>query len=240
MSREKAPNETIRRLPMYLRALLVCPADKRIISSDELANHVGLNSPQVRKDLSYFGAFGTPGVGYEVPQLVERIRGILGIQRAPRVALVGAGKLGRALAFFEGFKMYGFEIAAVFDKSPRKIGRKIGNLTVEPVSGIDGLGRRDIRMAILAVPATASQKVAESLVDAGVTGILNTTFCRLKLPPNIKVATIDAAMELGVLPYYMNSAGSDDAGHGPDLPAARKNGLDGSHNVSINLRKARL
>ncbi|HPD45568.1 MAG TPA: redox-sensing transcriptional repressor Rex [Anaerohalosphaeraceae bacterium] len=216
MGRQRVPNETIRRLPMYLRALLVCPADKRIISSDELADHVGLNSPQVRKDLSYFGAFGTPGVGYDVPQLTERIRDILGIQQAPRVALVGAGKLGRALVFFEGFKMYGFEIAAVFDNSPRKIGRKIGNLTVESLASIGRLDHRDIRLAILAVPAEASQEVAETLVAAGVTGILNMTFCRLKLPPHVKVATIDAAMELGVLPYYMNDAGSDEASAGPN------------------------
>ncbi|MBE0536039.1 MAG: redox-sensing transcriptional repressor Rex [Phycisphaerae bacterium] len=207
MSRQNVPDETIRRMPMYLRALLVCPAERKIVSSGELAEHLGLNAPQVRKDLSYFGAFGTPGVGYEVGALVERIRTIMGIQQAPRVALVGAGKLGRALVFFEGFKMYGFEIAAVFDKSQRKIGRKVGKLTVEPVSAIGCLGQRDIRMAILAVPADASQKAAEALAEAGVTGILNMTFCRLRLPAQVKVATIDAAMELGILPYYMNNPG---------------------------------
>ncbi len=203
---------------MYLRALLVCPPEKRIISSDELAEHVGFNSPQVRKDLSYFGAFGTPGVGYEVDSLVQRIRDILRIQHAPRVALVGAGKLGRALVFFEGFKMYGFEIAAIFDKSPRKIGRKIANLKVQPLSELKELRRRDIRMAILAVPADASQQVADELVKAGVTGILNMTFCRLRLPRRVKTATIDAAMELGVLPYYMNTGPTE-----PDVSEAAAN-----------------
>jgi len=231
MSRQKVPNETIRRLPMYLRALLVCPTDKRIVSSDELAEHLGLNSPQVRKDLSYFGAFGTPGVGYDVNSLIERIRGILGTQQAARVALVGAGKLGRALVFFEGFKMYGFEIAAIFDKSPRKVGRKIGSLAVESVSAISRLGRRDIRMAILAVPADASQQVAEALVDAGVTGILNMTFCRLKLPPNVKVATIDAAMELGVLAYYMNDA--EESGGGPTVTGRGQTDASSKDRVTV-------
>ena len=204
MRYHKIPSETIRRLPMYLRALAVYPENgSDYISSEELANNLGLNSPQIRKDLSYFGTFGKRGMGYEVDELREQIRGILKIEKTQKAVVVGAGRLGCALASFEGFGTYGFTIAAILDNSPKKIGKKVGKIKIESISRLAPIKRRKIKLAIVAVPAQFAQEVTDKLVKAGITGILNMTVCHLKVPKKVKVRSIDIAMELGVLPYYI-------------------------------------
>ena len=204
MRYHKIPNETIRRLPMYLRALAVYRENgSGYVSSEELANDLCLNSPQIRKDLSYFGTFGKRGMGYEVDELREQIRGILKIDETQKAVVVGAGRLGCALAAFEGFGTYGFSIAAILDNSPKKIGKKVGKIKIESISKLALIKRKKIKLAIVAVPAQFAQEVTDALVKAGITGILNMTVCRLKVPKRVKVRSIDIAMELGVLPYYI-------------------------------------
>lgn len=204
MKYHRIPEETVKRLPMYLRAFSLLQAESsETISSRELAVRLGLNSPQIRKDLSYFGAFGTKGVGYPIEATAQGIREILRLNKTQKAALIGAGRLGTALVAYPGFSLFGLEIAAVFDNAPKKIGRKIGQATIEDVSRISSLKKRKIRLAILAVPAEAAQATADELVKAGIKGILNFSPCHLKLTRQIKIIDIDLASQLGILPYYI-------------------------------------
>ena len=189
---------------MYLRAFSLLGTESiATVSSRQLAARLGLNSPQIRKDLSYFGAFGTRGVGYPVEATAERIRKILKLDKPQKAALIGAGRLGTALVKYPGFSSFGLEIAAVFDNAPKKIGKKIGPVTIENTGRIPSLKKRDIRLAILAVPAEAAQETAGKLVKAGIKGILNLAPCHLQLSRPVKVIDIDLASQLGILPYYM-------------------------------------
>ena len=189
---------------MYLRAFSILKTENRdYISSRQLAEHLHLNPPQIRKDLSYFGAFGTRGIGYPVTSTAEQIRGILKLDVSQQAALIGAGRLGAAIASYPGFSMFGFDIAAIFDNDNSKIGKQIGKNVVENVTEIVTLKDRSIRLAILAVPANAAQGCVDALIDAGVKGILNLSPCYLDVPKRVKVITIDIAMELGILPYYI-------------------------------------
>ena len=204
MKFHKIPDETIKRMPMYLRAFSILKTqNQETISSRQLAERLHLNPPQIRKDLSYFGAFGTRGIGYPVASTAKQIRGILKLDISQQAALVGAGRLGTAIASYPGFSMFGFDIAAIFDNEKDKIGKKVGQTVVEDVAEIATLKDRDIRLAILAVPADAAQGCADALVEAGVKGILNLSPCYLDVPKRVKVVTIDIAMELGILPYYI-------------------------------------
>jgi len=204
MKYRKVPDETIRRLPIYLRALTFSKAlSKERISSRDLAEFVGVNSWQIRKDFSYFGDFGTPGVGYNIEKLSVQIKRILKLDVAKRAALVGVGNLGLAVLAYPGFKMYSFNIAAAFDINPKKIGRKISNIAIENISKISTLKKRGISIAIITVPRDAAQSTAEALLKAGVKGILNFSPCYITVPRKVKVITIDIAMDLARLPYYM-------------------------------------
>lgn len=191
-------------MPMYLRALSLLEQEQQdTISSRQLAERLHLNPPQIRKDLSYFGAFGTRGIGYPVASTAEQIRQIMKLNVAQKAALVGAGRLGTAIASYPGFSMFGFDVAAIFDNQTQKVGKKIGHATVEHITRISTLKDRNIHLAILAVPADAAQACAKALVAAGVKGILNLSPCYLDVPKRIKVVSIDLAMELGILPYYI-------------------------------------
>ncbi|MCI0498420.1 MAG: redox-sensing transcriptional repressor Rex [Planctomycetales bacterium] len=204
MKYHKIPQETIRRMPMYLRAFSLLKTEEQpTISSRQLALRLHLNPPQIRKDLSYFGAFGTRGIGYPVAATAERLRGILKLDVPQKAALVGAGRLGNAIASYPGFATFGFEIAAIFDNADSKIGQTVGKIVVEDTARIGTIRNRGIHLAILAVPAEAAQAVADKLVAAGAKGILNLSPCYLEVPRRVKVVTIDIAMELGTLPYYM-------------------------------------
>ncbi|HDS84683.1 MAG TPA: redox-sensing transcriptional repressor Rex [Phycisphaerales bacterium] len=204
MKYRKIPDETIRRMPMYLRALsLVEQEGQQTISSRQLAERLHLKPPQIRKDLSYFGAFGTRGIGYPVVSTAQQIRTILRLDVPQKAALIGAGQLGTAIAAYPGFSVFGFDIAAVFDNDPAKIGKHIGRRVIEHIDAVDSLEDRAIRLAILAIPSEAAQACADRLVRAGVKGILNLAPCYLVVPKRVKVVSIDMAMALGVLPYYM-------------------------------------
>ncbi len=200
----KIPDETIRRLPVYFRALLfLSEQGQKSISSKDMADFVGVQPWQIRKDFSYFGDFGTRGVGYDTGKLAREIKKILRINIVRKVALIGVGNLGSAVLAYPGFKIYGFDIASAFDNDPKKIGRKIGNIVVEAASSLSSLKKRKVNLAIIAVPREAAQKTADALVKAGIKGILNFSPCYITVPKRVKVITIDIAMDLARLPYYI-------------------------------------
>jgi len=204
MRYHRIPDETIRRLPVYLRGLiLLLEEGQKSVSSQNLAGFVGVNAWQIRKDFSYFGAFGTPGVGYNIERLVKQVKKILKLDVIKKAALVGVGNLGLAVLAYPGFGIYDFNIAAAFDNDPKKVGRKIENLTIEDASKLRLLKKRKISLAIIAVPREAAQQTADALVKAGVRGILNFSPCHITVPKKVKVITIDIAMDLARLPYYM-------------------------------------
>jgi redox-sensing transcriptional repressor len=207
MRYRKIPDETIRRLPIYLRGLLFLSEEgQQSISSRDLADFLRANPSQIRKDFSYFGDFGTPGVGYEVEKLAKQIKKILKLDVAHRAALVGVGNLGSAVLAYPGFRIYGFDIAAAFDVDSRKIGRKVNNITIEDVSNLWTLKRRNINIGIITVPRDAAQETADILVEAEVRCILNFSPCYITVPKKVKVITVDIAMDLARLPYYMPSS----------------------------------
>ena len=207
MRYSRIPDETIRRLPIYLRGLLLTSEQGRqSISSQNLADFIGVNPWQIRKDFSYFGDFGTRGVGYNVGKLTKQIKRILKLDVIQKTALVGVGNLGLAVSAYPGFSIYGFDIAAAFDVNPKKIGRKIKNITIENVSKLWTLKKRKIKLAVMAVPSQAAQETADALVKAGVKGILNFSPCHITVPKKVKVITIDIAMDLARLPYYMTAS----------------------------------
>jgi len=168
-----------------------------------LADFLCVNSAQIRKDFSYFGDFGTPGVGYNIKDLIKQIKKILRLDVVQKAAIVGAGNLGSAVLAYPDFGRYGFEIAAAFDVDSKKIGKKVKNIKIEDVSKLRSLKKRKINLGIIAVPQEAAQQTADTLVKAGVRGILNFSPCYVAVPRKIKVISIDIAMDLARLPYYM-------------------------------------
>jgi redox-sensing transcriptional repressor len=206
MRYHKISDETIRRLPLYLRGLLfLSRLGLKSISSKDLAELIGVPSWQIRKDFSYFGDFGVRGVGYEVDNLSKQIKKILKLDIVHKAALVGVGNLGSAVLTHPGFKIYSFDIAAAFDNNPKKVGRKIENVVIEDVSNLRVLRRRKIKIGIIAVPRQAAQETADKLVEVGIRGILNFSPRYITVPKKIKVITIDIGMDLARLPYYMPS-----------------------------------
>ena len=203
----KVPDETIRRLPLYLRLLLFSAQEgQQRISSKDMADYLGVNSWQIRKDFSYFGGFGTRGVGYDVKELINEISKILKLNVKHRAALVGFGKLGSALLGYHGFTRYGFDIVAVFDTDPKKIGKKIkNNIVIEDVSKLKMLKKRNISIAISAIPREVAQETADSLVKAGVKAVLNFSPCHINVPKKVKIIDIDIATDLARLPYYIST-----------------------------------
>jgi redox-sensing transcriptional repressor len=204
MRYRKIPDETIRRLPVYLRRLtFMLKEGQKSASSHNLSILLGINAWQIRKDFSYFGAFGTPGVGYDIEKLVKQVKKILKLNEPKKAALIGVGNLGSAVMSYAGFGIYDLNIAAAFDINPQKIGRKVNNIRIEDVSNLQVLKKRKINIAIIAVPREAAQQTVDMLVKAGIKGILNFSPCRIKVPRKVKVITIDIAMDLARLPYYM-------------------------------------
>jgi len=172
-------------------------------TSQNLADLLGIASWQIRKDFSYFGGFGVPGVGYNVKNVITQIKKILKIEAGHKVALVGVGNLGSAVLAYPGFRLYGFDIVAAFDVDPKKVGKEINKVRIEDVSAVSSLKRRKINIAIISVPGEVAQQTADALVKAGIKAILNFSPCYITVPKKVKVITVDIAMELARLPYYM-------------------------------------
>jgi len=202
----KIPEATVIRLSIYSRQLhLLRDQGVETVSSEEIAESVGVSSAQVRKDLAYFGEFGTRGVGYRVDELLGHLTKILGLDQQWNIVIVGAGKLGSALAVYQGFRERGFAIKAVIDNDPDRVGQRLTDLTVEP---LDVLTNRvkdfGINIGIVTVPASAAQTVTDLLVDAGVGAILNFSPRVLKVPADIILRNVDLSVNLKVLSFNLS------------------------------------
>lgn len=201
------PDATVARLPLYLRSLHVLAEDGvATVSSDELARLVGggAGSPaKVRKDLSHLGSYGTRGVGYDVPQLIDSISAELGLARRWSVVLVGVGNLGHALAGYGGFASRGFRIAALFDADPARVGELVSGLAVRPMDELADVVRAEGgAIGVIATPAEAAQDVCDRLVAAGVGSILNFAPTALAVPEGVDVRKVDLAVELQILSFH--------------------------------------
>jgi redox-sensing transcriptional repressor len=203
----RVAESTIRRLSLYLRLLEEFAAQGiETVSSEALAGRGGTTSAQVRKDLSFFGSFGKRGLGYAVPELMDRLRDILGLKRRYRVAMVGAGKIGSALLQYHGFRQRGFDIAAIFDVDPAKIGTRWNGLTVQDVATMETiLGAAPMDMAVLVTPADPAQPLADRLVKLGVTAILNFAPVQIVVPEHVVVKNVNLALELETLSYALHN-----------------------------------
>jgi redox-sensing transcriptional repressor len=203
-SRRRIPEATVARLPLYYRALLET-AEREIatISSERLAELAGVNAAKVRKDLSYLGSYGTRGVGYDVEYLLHEISRELGLTRDWPVVIVGIGNLGRALANYRGFGARGFRVVALVDANADLLGKKVGDLAVEAVDDLDRIvSEREIAIGILATPAGVAQEVADRLVAAGVTSILNFAPAVISVPEGVSLRKVDLAIELQILSFH--------------------------------------
>jgi len=194
----------VARLPEYLRALHhIAETGNDTISSEELAAAAGVNSAKLRKDLSHLGSYGTRGVGYDVALLIDQIEFTLGLTQRRAVALVGVGNLGHALAGYAGFASRGFRIAALFDADASRVGEPINGLAVRHISELDTVAAAEsIAIGVIATPAAAAQDVADALVAAGVTSILNFAPCVLSVPEGVDVRKVDLAIELQILSFH--------------------------------------
>ncbi len=203
----KIAESTVRRLSLYLRFLEEFEEQGiATVSSDELAARGGTTSAQVRKDLSFFGSFGKRGLGYSVLELVARLRTILGLGRRYRVAMIGAGKIGSALVQYRGFRQRGFDIVAIFDADPTKIGTQWNGLAVRNVAELEAeLGRQPVDIAVLVTPAEAAQGVADRLVRLGLKAILNFAPIQIAVPDDVVVKTVNLALELETLSYGLTN-----------------------------------
>ncbi|MEA2203577.1 MAG: redox-sensing transcriptional repressor [Blastocatellia bacterium] len=207
MKSEKISELTTNRLSVYLRCLnLLAGAGIKTISSKALAEQFNLNSAQIRKDLGYFGEFGVRGVGYFVEDLRRHLTHILGLDRPRRVGIVGAGRLGTALANYNGFAKSNFTVAAIFDNDKEKIGQVIGHDAVR-VHDVKNIARvvaeSGIDVAVIAVPARAAQKVLNQIMAAGVKAVLNFAPVPLDSRLDVKVKTVDLTTSLESLSYYL-------------------------------------
>jgi redox-sensing transcriptional repressor len=201
----KVAESTIRRLSLYLRFLEEFEGQGvATVSSGALASRGGTTSAQVRKDLSFFGSFGKRGLGYPVPELADRLREILGLKQRYQVGMIGAGKIGSALVQYRGFKQRGFDIVAIFDSDPAKIGKQWNGLTIQDIATLEAeFARRPLGMAVLVTPADAAQPVTDRLVALGVKAVLNFAPVQLVVPDDVVVKTVNLALELETLSYAL-------------------------------------
>lgn len=204
MRYHRIPEETVRRMPLYLRgALELAGQGAESLSSQRLADHLGLNPWLIRKDFSYFGDLGKRGVGYDTRVLLDQIKKILRLNVVRKAVLVGTGRLGSALLAYGGFDRYGLQIVAAFDRDAARVGHVIGGVRIEPVGTLGTVAGRGIDMGIIAVPEESAQEVVDVLLTAGIQGILSFSPRHIVRPKRVKVITIDIAMDLARLPYYL-------------------------------------
>src|SRR5437870_9919806 len=203
-TRRRIPEATVARLPLYLRSLLEAQhTGDATISSERLAELAGVNAAKVRKDLSYLGSYGTRGVGYDVEYLLFQMSRELGLTQDWPVAIVGLGNLGHALANYRGFSARGFRVVALVDADTDKIGERVGELTVRHLDELPDIAADEsVAIGIIATPATAAQEVADRLVAAGVTAILNFAPAVITVPEGVWLRKVDLSIELQILSFY--------------------------------------
>ena len=211
MAREQIPEATIQRLPAYLRCLLEFQEERRpVVNSVDIASICGTNAAQVRKDFSYLGELGTRGIGYDVKALIAHISKVLGITERRRAAIIGYGRLGGALVGYSGFAERGFQIVAVFDADPEKVGTPVRAaesttlLEVLPVDDLErGLAGSGAEIAIMTTPARVTQELADRVVAAGVKAILNLAPVLLTVPDDVVVRQVCLSTDLQVLSFHL-------------------------------------
>ena len=198
---------TIDRLPLYFRTLRVVEDEEmEIISSDELGRRLDITPEQIRKDLATFGQFGRKGIGYDVHELKERISNILGLQNKWRLAIVGVGHLGGALANYVNFASLGFSVVALFDKNKNIVGSEINGIKIHSLTQMKRvIDSAQVDIGVITVPASEAQGVADKLVAAGVKGIWNFAPIKLFVPPEIPLVNEDLSVGLSALSYHMSS-----------------------------------
>ena len=204
---KRISDSAVRRLSIYLRFLEEFESrGLTTVSSDELAKRGGTTSAQVRKDLSFFGSFGKRGLGYSVPELLSRLREIMGLGREWRVYIIGAGKIGAALAQYRGFRQRGFNVVGLYDNSPALIGTTRDGLMVRDVAHLErDAARERPQIAVLTIPADEAQRVVDRLLAVGVRGILNFAPAQLHVPPDVSLKNVNMAMELESLSYSLTN-----------------------------------
>jgi redox-sensing transcriptional repressor len=204
----RIPEATVARLPVYLRSLLeVAEAKTVTISSERLAELAGVNAAKVRKDLSHLGSYGTRGVGYDVEYLLYQISRELGLTQDWPVVIVGVGNLGHALANYRNFGARGFRVVALLDADPAKVGERIGDMVVRHLDDLHDVVANDgVAIGIITTPAVAAQEVADRLVAAGVTSILNFAPTVLTVPSHVSLRKVDLSIELQILSFYQQRA----------------------------------
>jgi len=205
MNADKIPDIIIGRLPVYLRALQrLAVTGVLTTSSQELGEMIGISAAQIRKDISQFGEFGKQGTGYSIPFLVERLRNILKVDRVWDVAIIGVGDIGHALARYNGFSNRGFQVSMVFDNDANKVGQKVGEFEIFSTAILlEKIKQHKIKVAILTVPASAAQEIADQLVKAGVKAILNYAPVSINVPDSVHVQYIDPVTHLQRMTYYL-------------------------------------
>lgn len=204
---ETIPDIVIRRLPVYVRTLRELQSrGATSISSEELADQIGVTAAQIRRDLSYFGRFGKQGKGYDAERLAEEIARILRLDRQWDVALAGFGNLGQAIVHFQGFVPASFKIAAIFDRNEDAIGREVNGVVVRAAHEVTGeIARMGIKMGIIAVPAHAAQEIADAMIDGGVDAILNYAPVVLRTPARVTVREVDPVSAMQSMTYYLDN-----------------------------------
>jgi len=204
---KRIAESTVRRLSLYLSFLEgIERQGSKTISSDELARLGGTTSAQVRKDLSLFGSFGKRGLGYAVPELSQKLREILGLEKQWRVVIIGAGKIGAALARYRGFAERGFNVTAVYDSDPAKIGKRWENLTVRPIADLEkDAAKQEFDIAVVATPAENTPAVVKQVVRAGIKAILNFAPVQISVPGDVTVRDVNMAMELEGLSFALSN-----------------------------------
>jgi redox-sensing transcriptional repressor len=205
MEKSSIPEVVVARLPVYIQKLNQLVREGReIVSSQEMAEHLGVSSAQIRKDLSFFGGFGKQGTGYNVINLLESLRSILNLNQIWEVVLVGVGHLGQALLSYQGFSRNGFEIVMAFDNDPKIVGKTFAGIKVIDVNEMQNhICPRSVPIAILTVPAGNAQEMADQLIRCGVKAILNYAPVTLKVPEGIRLANIDPVLSLQTITFYL-------------------------------------
>ncbi|MBM3939425.1 MAG: redox-sensing transcriptional repressor Rex [SAR202 cluster bacterium] len=205
---QDVPEVVIERLPQYLRALTSLLSNGvEVISSQQLGEQLQVTPAQIRKDLSYFGRFGKQGRGYSIRHLVDRLRHILALDQTWNVAVVGVGRLGRAIIGYPGFQSEGFRIVCAFDSDPRLVGQLAGGLMIHHMSHFkEVIEREQVRIAIVAVPATHAQGVIDAVVEAGIKVVLNYAPTPTHAPRGVHVRAVDPVLALQSMTYYLRNA----------------------------------
>ena len=205
---KRIADSTVRRLSMYLRYLEDLDTQgQKTASSDELAHLCGTTPAQVRKDLSFFGSFGKRGLGYPVHELTAHLREILGLEREWKVVIVGAGKIGAALANYRGFRQRGFRVVGVYDNDPAKIGKPWGEAIVHDMADLaSDIRREEAPIAVLAIPSDDAQDVVDRLVGAGIRAILNFAPAQITVPAHVSLKSVNMAMELEGLSFALTNS----------------------------------